>query len=409
MCILKKISLFVCMFITSYLWAIKLPCGTDAMIGSFEKYKNGKFKSVELIEPVEIETSIGLLTFKDTINFYENGKIETGILANKFNLNTSFGSFLIYKVSFYQNATLESFNYIYKDQDAKIKTILGEIEYTDLYENCVKLHENGNIKSFYTNNFIISKDCSYNNGIFQGLKITDLISFYEDGSVESIFIPVYQGRKNAQSINTPYGKLQLEDSGHGSVLCELKLYNNGNIKYINLQYNKNMLITKNLGKIAVNLKVEFWENGNIKYADLANNQSFEIKDEIFSCSSISCYENGKIKAINNGDLVLWENENIKLNAFDDKEKEEELFNSLLKDFFEAFKFKIRTAHFDKTGKKIIGLGVACESLYTYETYILYFMVDDNFKFIGLGELDKETFDLKQSKEKLEETLEKLKY
>ncbi|MGP1520878.1 MAG: hypothetical protein ACTTIZ_05215 [Treponema sp.] len=70
---LKGIIFIVGLFLCSNIWAIKLPDGTDAMIGKFEKHSNGKFKSVVLFEPTEIKTSIGVCLSKTQ---YISGKMD---------------------------------------------------------------------------------------------------------------------------------------------------------------------------------------------------------------------------------------------------------------------------------------------------------------------------------------------
>ncbi|MGP1438634.1 MAG: hypothetical protein ACTTKH_06140 [Treponema sp.] len=379
------------------------------MIGSFEKHSNSKFKRVELLEPTEIKTSIGVLSFKNTIYFWENGQIEKGELGNAFNLETSFGNFAISKVAFYETSSLKSIYYKEEMKGAKVKTILGEIplgyRYSDSNENIINIYENGVLKSFNTDDCIISKECSYNNGMFAGLKIYDIISFYENGYVEMVKIPVYQNFRNRQSFNTPYGKIELKDEGYGSSSCKLKFYSNGKIKYIDLGYSKNVLTTPNLGKIIVNSKVEFWENGNIKESSFEDSQSFEVGNDLFSCSSISCYEDGKIHIMDGGDIAFWKNGNIKAKSGDYKDIEAKVLSVIPKEFSESFVFSMSKLFFDETGKKVTGTEIAYHKEYNErDVFTCYFLLDQNYKFISIGELDEDNFIIKPSKETLTKIL-----
>ena len=402
--LIKRTCLIASLLLCSHLWAIKLPDGTDAMIGRFEKHGNGKFKSVQLLEPIEIKTSIGTLTFNNTIYFYESGKIEKGELAKNFNIKTSFGNFDISRVSFYESGALMSFDC--GSEQAKVKTILGDVNLARNYssEDSVKMYESGSIKNIYIEDFVVPKECSYNNGMFALLKICDNLSFYENEGVESLCIPVYQGRKNAQTFNIPYGKLELKDIGYGSFLCKLKLYNDGKIEYIDLGMSENVLNTKNLGKIKVRNKVEFWNNENIKFASLAEEQAFEIGEELFLCNDISCFENGKVKAINEDATVFWENGNIKAKKGDYKEIETKVFSGIPKEFTDYFDFSIEQLFFDETGKKPIGVAISYRHENFYDESSLYFMIDENFKVISLAELEKDDFILRASKKNLNDIL-----
>ncbi|MGP1414820.1 MAG: hypothetical protein ACTTJ6_02625 [Treponema sp.] len=349
------------------------------------------------------------MSFKNTIYFWENGQVGKGELDNTFNLETSFGNFVISKVAFYEGGSLKSIYYKEEMKDAKVKTILGEIplgyRYSDSSENIINIYENGTLKSFSTDDFIISKECSYKNGMFAGLKIYGVISFYKNGDVEMVKIPVYQNFRNRQSFSTPYGKIELKDEGYGSSSCELKFYSNGKIKYIDLGYSKNVLTTPNLGKIIVNRRIEFWDNGNVKKASFNDSQTFEIGNDLFSCSNISCYEDGKIHIMDGGEIAFWENGNIKAKSGDYKDIEAKVFSAIPKEFTNFFVFSISKLFFDETGKKAVGAEIAYhEEYYERDPFICYFLLDENFKFISVGELDEENFIIKPSAKKLNEIL-----
>lgn len=406
---LKKTVFLICLFMCLKLWAIKLPDGTDAMIGKFEKHSNGKFKSVVLLEPIEIKTSIGVLSFKNTIYFYENGQIEKGELVNVFNLETSFGNFAISKVAFYEGGSLKSIYYKEEMKGAKVKTILGEIplgyRYSDSNENIINIYESGTLKNFNTEGCIISKECSYNSGMFAGLKIDEVISFYEDGSVEKVKIPVYQNFRNRQSFNTPYGKIELKDDGYGFSSCELQLYSNGKIKYMDLGYSKNVLNTPNLGKIIASKKIEFWENGNVKSAMFEEFQAFEVGNDLFYCNHISCYEDGKIFTMDDGNIIFWKNGNIKARSGNYKDIEAKVLVAIPKEFADFFVFSISKLFFDETGKKVVGAEISYYKEYDErDIFACYFLLDENYKFIRVGELDEENFFIKPSTKNLNEIL-----
>ena len=408
---LRRVAFLICLFMCMrlHLWAIKLPDGTDAMIGKFEKYSNGKFKSVVLLESTEIKTSVGVLPFKNTIYFWENGQIEKGELANEFNIETSFGNFAISKVAFYEEGSLKSIYYKEEMKGVKVKTILGEIplgyRYSDSNENIINIYKNGVLKDFNTDGCIISKECTYKNGMFAGLKIDGVISFYETGDVEMVKIPVYQNFRNRQSFNTPYGKIELKDDGYGSSSCRLKFYSDGKIKYMDLGYSKNVLNTPNLGKIIVNSEVEFWDNGNVKKAGFKEPQTFEVGNDLFSCSNISCYEDGKIHTMDGGEVAFWKNGNIKAKSGDYKDIEAKVLSVIPKEFSESFVFSVSKVFFDETGKKVTGAEIAYHKEYNErDVFTCYFLLDQNYKFVGVGELDEENFIIRPSKETLTKIL-----
>lgn len=116
---------------------IKLPNEQEVEVTKITRYDTGELKTIKLLKPTLIKTSIGEFKFKDTLFFKKNGIIFLGYFSEPQSVQTTIGEFNIDKgeVAFNDKGEFER-GLIYKTQiinilnGGKLK-LVGIVSLTD--------------------------------------------------------------------------------------------------------------------------------------------------------------------------------------------------------------------------------------------------------------------------------------
>lgn len=106
----KIVSIIITLFVSSLLFAIILPEGTDARLSDIS-FTNEKITSAFLSEPTEINTPLGKIEATGKITFSESGNVLELYPSNVGILTTPIGKLSyskLEKINFYENGTLEN-------------------------------------------------------------------------------------------------------------------------------------------------------------------------------------------------------------------------------------------------------------------------------------------------------------
>lgn len=258
---MKKLLTFLFLLITTNLFAIQLPEGTDARVTRIQQ-TGDVITFVYLKEPTIINTPVGKMEVYDEVYFYESGKVKSVRPSNSGVLKLSIGELPYsdyYNIEFYENGKVKSF---YLNNETLVKTSVGEIniKYGEvyLYENGLlyscelaecKSPINTPIGNIYPSKY--SKIFFYKNGSLDSVVTDEVLQinvldkiFYVQAGKEIYF----SEDKKLQSFTTKLNKIKINnfDIDFSNTECKLAIYSDNSmliIPYSEYYYDK-LLINK---------------------------------------------------------------------------------------------------------------------------------------------------------------------
>ncbi|HPN85249.1 MAG TPA: hypothetical protein PK821_07945 [Victivallales bacterium] len=105
--------------------ALILPDGTDAVVKEFKSDKEGKIYEAKLVKPIDLDTPLGKMTFKETVTFHQNGKIKSGTFSKARTITTPAGSFKLESIRFHESGKIRE---CHLSSSIELETNLGKLK-----------------------------------------------------------------------------------------------------------------------------------------------------------------------------------------------------------------------------------------------------------------------------------------
>ena len=292
--------------------------GKDADINNKDTFvsfhENGNIESISLKynQEFEIKNKKYNFVFENVenqktyrINFFNNGMVKDGYLANETNININENIFIApvnTKISFYENGNVECFN-IAKNTFYVENIPISSENISDKPD--ITLYEDGSIKSVYAVNDFdrIVKNTIYK---FRG---GNTIEFYKNGIVKNGCI------NEENSINLNGDIIYIKSNKN--VNFDIGFSEDGTISFAYLNNDQKIKIGNNFFNIYDNCYVDFYSTGNIQHLEKIDIKSIKVGAKSFDFigdytepSSVIFYENGNIAALSGvkeGELKIGQN------------------------------------------------------------------------------------------------------